>query len=331
MITDRMKALFKATYNPGNPQAAFAAAQKFAKALNVPLRQGMMAGDITYGIFEEVPFEYGRSLEFPLDFLAPGTEKDFVAYTLPARGILPQQHVEGDYVSVPTYEYGNSIDWNLQYSRDARWDVASRALEVLEAGMVKKKNDDGWHTLLASASDRNIVVYDSQANSGQFTKRLLSLAKVIMRRNGGGNSASNNRGKLTDVFLSPELIEDMRNWGIDIVDEVTRREIFLADDNSDTVSRIFGVNLHDIDELGEGQEYQNFYTASLGASLATGDLELLVGLDLSKNDSFMNPVRMKPETYPRPSLEEVRRAGFFTLAEHGFCALDSRRSILLSA
>jgi len=83
----------------------------------------------------------------------------------------------------------------------------------------KKINDDCWHTILAAGVDRNILVYDNDAAAGQFTKRLVSLLKIVMRRNAGGNSASLKRGQLTDVYLSPEGVEDMRNWGIDQIDE----------------------------------------------------------------------------------------------------------------
>ena len=45
--------------------------------------------------------------------------------------------VESDYVAVPCYDIANSIDWNIKYSRDARWNILGRAMEVLEAGFVK--------------------------------------------------------------------------------------------------------------------------------------------------------------------------------------------------
>jgi hypothetical protein len=82
--------------------------------------------------------------------------------------------------------------------------VNARATQVLEAGFVKKMNDDAWHTLLAAGVDRNILVYDADAAAGQFSKRLVSLLKVVMRRNAGGNSASVKRGQLTDLYVSPE-------------------------------------------------------------------------------------------------------------------------------
>jgi len=309
-------------------EEALAANNEFAKALELPLRQGVLNGDILDGIFEAVVLQPGAAPEFPLDFLAPGTERDFVAYTIPNHGYIPQRHVEGDYVMVPTYDIANAIDYLLKYARDARWDVVGRAMEVLEAGFVKKMNDDGWHTLLAGSVDRNIVVYDSDADAGQFTKRLVSLMKTVMRRNGGGNSTSTNRAQLTDLYLSPEAHEDIRNWGIDQVDEITRREIYVANDSSNVLTRIFGVNLHAIDELGEGQEYQLYYENVLGGTLPVGDVEVVVGLDLSKRDSFIMPVREQVQIFEDESLHRQKRAGFYGWAEQGFAVLDNRRVLL---
>jgi hypothetical protein len=188
-------------------------------------------------------------------------------------------------------------------------------------------NDDGWHTLLAAGVDRDLVVFDSDANASQFTKRLVSLMKTVMRRNGGGNSASNNRGMLTDLYVSPEAMEDIRNWGVDQLDEVTRREIYTAADG--TVNRVFGVNLHSLDELGEGQEYQLFATDTLGGDVTTqSDVEFVVGLDLSKKDSFIMPVRQEVQIFEDESLHRQKRAGFYGWAEQGFAVLDNRRVLL---
>jgi hypothetical protein len=311
-------------------EEALAANHEFAKALELPLRQGVLSGNILDDIFEPIQLAQSATPEFPLDFLAPGTEKDFVAYTIPNHGYIPQKHVEGDYVMVPTYDIGASIDYLLKYARDARWDVVGRAMEVLEAQFVKKMNDDGWHTLLAAGVDRNIVVYDTDANDGQFSKRLVSLMKTVMRRNGGGNSASNNRGMLTDLYVSPEAMEDIRNWGLDQIDEVTRREIYTAADG--TLNRVFGINLHDRDELGEGQQYQLFYENVLGGTLPSDEtftkVELVVGLDLRKRDSFIMPVRQEVQIFEDDTLHRQKRAGFYGWAEQGFAVLDNRRVLL---
>lgn len=308
---------------------ALAAQRELAKAIEMPLRQGVLVGNILDGVFEAIQMEPGATSEFPLDLLAPGEEDAFVAYTNPGHGRIPERAVEGDYVMVPTYAITSSIDWLLRYARDARWDVIGRAAQVLEASFVKKMNDDGWHTVLSAGVDRNILVYDADAAAGQFTKRVVSLMKTVMRRNGGGNSGSLNRGRLTDVYLSPEALEDIRNWGVDQVDEVTRREIFQAADGSASLTRVFGINLHDMDELGESQEYQDFFSNELSGSLGpNSDVELIVGLDLQSNDSFIMPVRENVQVFEDDNLHRQQRAGMYGWAELGFAVLDNRRVLL---
>lgn len=310
------------------PEVAFAAQRQFAKAITTPLREGVLVGDIATMIYEGMDMPLGTPVEFPLDLLSPGEEDEYSAYTMPNEGLIPGKHVEGSYVTVPTYSIANGIDWRLKYAREANYFVFGRALKVFKAGFVQKINSDGWHTLLGAGADRGIVVYDADATAGHFTKRLVSLLSTVMMRNSGGNSASMDVGKLTDLFLSVESVEDIRNWGVDQIDEVTRREIFLAAEGSERVSRIFGVNLHPIYELGENQVYQNYYTATLGGTLASGDVELVVGLDLSKNDSFLMPIKERLLIAEDITLHRKQKAGLYGWQEQGFAVLDNRRVLL---
>jgi len=305
---------------------AMQAQREIAKALETPLRKGVLFGDVVRGIYEAMPLEPGASPEFPLDLLAPGTEIDHVAFTNPGNGRIPERHVEGDYVMVNTYGITSSIDFLLRYAREANWGVVSRAMQVLESSFVKKINDDGWHTLLAAAVDRNILVYDGDAGAGQFTKRLVSLMKTVMRRNGGGNSVT-APGRLTDLYMSPEAIEDIRNWGVDQLDEVSRREIYTASDDGASLTRVFGVNLHDLFEFGDGQEYQEYFINDLGGSIESNDVELVIGLDQSANDSFVMPVKKEVEIFEDPALHRHQRQGYYGWAEIGFGVLDNRRII----
>lgn len=316
-------------------EEALTSQKALAAALTPPLRQGITTGDIISNIFAAEVFDPAARIEYPVDFYRTDNSAEFVAFTIPNQGKIPQKQVEGDYVTVPTYDIGAGIDFLLRYAREGRWDIVGRALEVLEASFTKKKNDDGWHTLLAAAFDRNIIVSDANASAGQFTKRLISLIKLVMRRNAGGNSASMNRGRLTHLFVSPEAMEDVRNWGVDEVDEVTRREIFVANDG--TFNNIFGVTLVDLDELGDNQEYQTWYEAYATAAGASNsgmasatDVEIALGLDLSKNDSFVMPIREELQIFEDPSLHRERRQGYYGWMSLGFGCLNTSRSIIAS-
>lgn len=319
--------LFKRTADD-NLEVAAAAQHQLAKAIQTPLREAVLNGDNRFNIFETDVRQPGTTIEYPLDMIAPGEENELSAYTIPNHGYIPHRHVEGTYVTIPTYRIAGSIDWNLRYAREANGYVLRRGMEVLNAQFVKKMNDDQWHLLVSAGYDRNVVVYDADATAGFLTKRLVSLMQVFMRRHGGGNSSSVGRGMLTDIFLSPEAIEDIRSWGVDQIDDVTRREIYLSGDNAERMTRIFGVNLHELYELGEGQQYQLFYTNQLGGGLPTADVEIVIGLDLQKRDSFIMPVREAVSVFADPMLHRQQREGYYGWTELGYAVLDSRRVLL---
>jgi len=324
--------LLRRTGSP-NKVEAMQAMHALAQALQIPLRSALLSGDILGGIFTPEPLAPDATAEYPLDLYQVAQEGDYAAYMIPSEGALPLRNVTGDAVTVSTYDVGNAIDWPLKYSRSARWNIVARAMEVLEAGFVTKMNTDGWRVIIAAGAGRTDysggapLVYDSAAVAGQFTKRLVSLMKTTMTRLAGGNSASANRGKLTDLYISPEALEDIREWDSDEVDDLTRREIFTAGDGGGPMARIYGVNLHPLDELGVGQELQTYF-AGLSLSMGTSDEEIVVGLDLSHGDSFVMPIKQQLEIFEDDNLHRRMRAGFYGWQEHGFAALDGRRILL---
>ena len=324
--SDEFLGLYKDT-GSNDTNKAYAAQTEFAQALTTPLREGVLVGNILGDIFETIQVEPGSTTEYPLDLISPGLEGEHVAYTNPGHGRIPERAVESHYVMIPTYSITSSIDYLLRYAREARWDVAARASQVMQAGFVKKMNDDGWHTLLAAGVDRNILVYDGDATAGFFTKRLVSLMQTVMRRNAGGNTGSANRGRLTDLYLSPEALEDVRNWGFSEISDQDRSRIYNTTGEG-PVTNVFGVALHDLDELGEGQEYQNFFTGALGGAVEASDLELVIGLDQGTNDSFIMPQKEALQVFTDPMLHRQQRVGYYGWMELGFGVLDNRRIIL---
>ena len=83
-----------------------------------------------------------------------------------------------------------------------------------------------------------------------------------------------------------------------------------------------------MDEIGEQQEYQTFFTSDLSGAVHTSDVELVVGLDQSSSDSFVMPVKEQLQVFEDPTLHRQQRAGYYGFAELGFGVLDNRRVLL---
>lgn len=304
------------------------ASMDFAEAVAVPLREVLLSGDIINGIYTPVDFTNQPQVIYPLDLLTPGDEAEFKAYVVPDQGDLPHAAVYGDYVSIPTYRVANTIDTSLRFIKDANWAVIRRMLQILEAGMIKKMNDDGWQCIISAANDRNVIVYDVNAVQGQFTPRLISLMQTYMMRNGGGNSATTNKSKLTDLYLSPEAHMDIRAWGLDLIPDGVRQAIYYANQNSSDLINIFGVNLHAIHEFGVNQEYQLYWTNTLSGSLSTqNDLEIVVGLDLGK-EAFIMPVKEDVKVFEDNTFHRRGQFSLYSDAWIGMACLDSRAALL---
>lgn len=335
---DMAREALQATASP-DTEIRTKAQQALAAELNWPLRQGIFDRDNLGGIFERQVLAPGATANYPLDFVRPGDEDHFNAFTMPKQGRVPEKHVEGDELWVPTFSIANSIDWSLKYAREARFDVIMRAIRVYEAGFVRKINTDGWRTILGAADGRGLVVTANgsapftgssltpTASAGQFTKELISRMKTAMTRGAGGNG---NSGRLTDVYLSMEAMEDIRAWDVDEIDEFTRREIFVSKEYG--LAQIYGVVLHEMTEFGEGQEYEEFLEVTLGLAHQTVNSatlrEYCIGLDLSTMDSFVMPIRYELETYEDPNLYRSQKAGIYGWMEHGFAVLDPRRILV---
>lgn len=313
-----------------DPDVARPAQRLFAKAIELPLNEALLAGDILGGLFQTVDLTNGESLEYPVDILNPGDEEDFIAWVCPDQGRIPERQVSSDYVALKTFKIANSIDMNLRVIRDANWDVLSRALEVMRAGFVMKMNVDGWRTLITSAQSRGLQVFDDAATAtqGYMTRRVMSLMNIEMRRN-GGRFTHLNRRRMTHLFVSPEVMEDIRLWDLSEVDEITRRELFLTD--NDSIPRLAGVTMVDLDEFGVNQVHNDYYLQLTGTAAATPTMgtvanpkeEMIIGADL-RNPPFVMPVRESLMITNDDILHRKQKAGFYGWFESGYAALDNR-------
>lgn len=298
--------------------------QELLVAMELPMREAVFDGNILFDIYNKIDTPGESTPRFPLHPVEPGTEAEFGAYTIPHCGGIPQRTLNGDELLLHTYKVGNSVDVCLDYIEKGRFDVYQAAMDTYRAGFVMKMNTDGWRAILAACKARNVIVTDPAAAAGALTKRLLSSLKTFMERNGGGNSASMNGSKLTDVYISLEADADIRNWNVDQLDEITLREVH---QNGGRLSRLFGMNIHALHELGVGQAFQTYAVNTLGVTMPGTDVELVVGLDQSSDNSFLMPVSKGLQTFVDPTLHRLQKWGVYGWMNLGFGVTDVRKCV----
>lgn len=309
-----------------NQVLANQALDELALAMMGPIREAVLSGDFDLPFTKE-EVEGGTTHMIPTDVIAPGDEGEFTAWTATSVGDVPTRQVGGDFVMIPTFEIKNAVSWPLRLVRNNNFDVVRRCQEIFVAGIQKKIMDLGFQTLIASAADRQVIVYDSAASAGYFSRRLLNILKTFVRRNGGGNSTSLNVKTLDTLCVSPECVQDIYSWGTTEVDDDTRREFYISA-GQDGQLKIHNVTIKEMVEFGEGQEYQK-YAEDVWSVDVTGhsDKELVLGLDTSRDDVFVMPVSQELETFNDHVLHRNGLGGIYGGMELGFAALDNRHVV----
>ncbi|MEK6878883.1 MAG: hypothetical protein AABY22_04710, partial [Nanoarchaeota archaeon] len=168
--------------------------------------------------------------------------------------------------------------------------------------------------------------------------RLMTRLRRINTSWAGGTPDITDSKGLTDLFVSPEVKEQIRAFAFNAMNtqgagglalandsrangiplpEATRQAIF----NGAGMEEIYGVSISELLELGTSRRYNTLFDEFAasnsafghGGEFVDGDDELAVGFDLSK-DAFIRPISRDSET----------GATFTTLADDQFVARSEK-------
>lgn len=114
---------------------------------------------------------------------------------------------------------------------------------------------------IEAGCESNILVFDNQAEPGIFTKRLILLVRTVAKRNSSGC-------RINRMFLPSEALSDVVEW--------IPTKKFMGEPKP---LIFWGIRLIFIDELGEGQQLQEFFLNGLEGSLQREDVSLGLATD----------------------------------------------------
>jgi hypothetical protein len=340
----------------GEAQEAFA-------AFIAPVIQQVLLQKVTSSqIYQDVEFNENDRPTIPVD-LYLGTSENYIrvwAQTMP--GGLPTNVVQGlQEYTFTTYELDSAIAFMKSYLRQARLDVMTAGMERMINEIAVKQERNAWGPILAAAGTASTNgqshIIDSTI-AGQFLlddlNRLWTKIQRMYVSYVGGTPDTATPVGLTDLFVSPEVMEDIRGFaynpmnvrggydsggsemttgaGVPLPDAM-RQRIF----ESGGMAEIYNVTLHSMVEFGVNQKYNLIFDNFYSGSFDPATQQVALGLDLSRQ-VFLRPVVVNDEATEtlgtsggqvvvRPDDQFFTRSekvGFFAKVREGRLILDDR-------
>jgi hypothetical protein len=329
-------------------------------------------------IFTDAPFNEDDNPSYPLDLYYNENEGYITVWTQHMAGGLPTSQVEGvSEMKIATYRLDAAVSWLKRYARRSRLDIVSKAIERMATEVLIKQERNAWAVILRALAEASTTTkatgatglkhITASANGGQFVLEDLSVLMTRLKRinesfSGHSPVAPWSNG-LTDLYTSPEVKAQIRAFAWNPLNTsgadntgANQRNQTLPDNVREEIYRgggmqsIFGVNIHEMIELGAGQKYNvlfnEFTTAttpghgdqsnSAGNLWDTGNTindQIMIGLDNSRG-SFIRPVAREHESggtftaLPDDQFNaygsRVQKIGFYGFLEEGRICIDSR-------
>jgi hypothetical protein len=319
------------------------AQEAFAAFIGPVVNKVLLEAATSSAVYTDLPYDEDDSPSIPLDLFQGEGEGLVSVWSQNVAGGLPTSTVEGlSELKVSTYRLDSAVSFLRRYARRARLDVASKAVERMANEVLVKQERNAWAVVLKALADSgNTTAVGSSGETFSLSK-LNTLVKNVKRLNKSyANGTTTSAYGLTDIFVSPETMSDIRAFAYNpvggtissssTVTPVTdlpagvREEIY----RGGGAQEIYGITIHELVELGPDQKYTKLFNEFYGASFADSD-DLVVGLDLTK-DAFVRPVARNSESggtfTAMPDDQFVARSekiGFYGSLEEGRVCIDSR-------
>lgn len=316
-------------------------------------------------IYTDVSYNMGEVPSIPLDLYFDNTEGLFTIWSQSIAGGLATNEVWGmDEYRFKTYKLDSAVSLLKSYIQNARLDVVSKALQRLVQEVLVKTEYQAYSTLLTALAGASTGgaghLLNSTANVNSLSRNL-SLddinrlwTKVRRLRTswlGGTPTATPGKG-LTDLFMSPEMVEKIRAMAYNPVnvtatpntDESTalglpdgmREEIFA----NGGLMTLFGVKINELLEFGIGGMYNSLFddvysggasgTSPTSPTFSASTQELVLGADLSVT-SAIRVIASDSDTGSTFTLEDddqfVKRTGkigWYGSIEEGRMVADTK-------
>ena len=328
-----------------NPEISRPATEAFAAFIGPVVRQVLDQANTASYIYSDVEYDEDDNPSYPLDLFYDQNGKDpyTTVWSQQIAGGLPASQIAGNAeLKISTYKLDSAISFSKKYARKSRLDVVSKGIERMANEILVKQDRNGWAVALkglaeakgkwgtGSAGD-NVTNASAGAFDLATLNTMMTKMKSLNASYANGTPAAAYSKGITDLFTSAEAVEDIRaisynpfSTSAEQVGDGVKDEMY----RSAGFGNLFGINIVDLYEFGNGQKYNTLYTA-MGGTLSANQ-EIIVGIDRSV-EAFVRPVARNAETGSTftalPDDQYAMRQdkiGFYGGIEEGRVLLDAR-------
>ncbi len=351
-----------------NRDVAYEAQTALAEFIGPVLAEVVNTAPTVSNMFTSLQFNSDESPSIPLDLYHDITDEDYIqVWSQSVPGGLPTNQVAPSQseLKFTTYTLDSALSFDKRYASRSRLDVVSKTFTRMAQEVLLKQEKTSATMIMtalanASTNSEQHVIRSAQANRFLLSdlNKLFTKAKRINTAWNGGTPADRRGRGITDILVSPEIVEEIRGLAYNPVNtkggdgqaagnaggiagtDSMRDAVF----NSAGIPEFYGVSIQEYNEMGVGQkwnttfdvaagatEYADHYTGAVGTSVFDGaNEEVLVGVDLSR-ESMIRAVATDSESGDEFSLvaddqfaTRQSKIGYYGSLEEGRMIIDDR-------
>lgn len=352
--TPEQEALVKAMGSSNNAEAR-EAQEAFAAFLGPVVAQVINQAATAGAVYTDAPYDADDNPSFPLDLYYNESDNYFSVISQNIAGGLPtsQDVFAGQELKIAPYRLDSAVSFLKKYARRGRLDVLAKAVERMAQEVLVKQERNAWAVILKAVANGSTGGSAHTIQLGTTTTFQLDHLNQMMTRMrrvnesfANGTPADGFSKGITDLFISPEVMENVRAFSYNAVGGSTsgasntdlpntvRDEIYRAAG----AGSLFGVNLVEIMELGVNKKYSSLFStlatqAGLSGYDATTD-DVLVGIDASKGAFIRAIATQDNSTFTALADDQFsarsEKLGFYGHLEEGRVCVDTRAAVALT-
>ena len=321
-------------------------------------------------LFTSLSYNADDNPSIPLDLYYDVTDEDYITvYSQSVAGGLPTNQVlpTVSEMKLSTYTLDSALSFDRRYAAKHRMDVVAKTFTRMAQEILLKQERTSATlamTALANAETNSKKHVQTSNQTGRFLladlNELLTLAKRINTSWAKGTPATGSRAGLTDLLVSPEIVEQIRAMAYNPINTVAgvtgtggtptgstvgitaTDEMRSAIYSSAGIPSFYGVSILEFNELGKGQKFNTIFDTAASSTQypkadGTGtntfdgdDEEIIVGIDRTR-DSLLRVVATDPDSNSEFTLVaddqysiRQNKIGYFGSLEEGRVILDVR-------